>query len=106
MKPTLPFLLCNLVGYMTTRALCLAVSRDVARGLLPAGLELDDQALTPAGTHPLAFHFSDILGAQLTVPSLLPSLTYCELIVSLPFVRSTTRPRRETEPWSYLPRLF
>ena len=71
-----------MTGLRAFRAVCL-VPRDAVRGLLPGGLELDDQSLTPSGTHPMAFHFSDVVDAHLTVPNVLPSLTYCELIVSI-----------------------
>jgi hypothetical protein len=85
MSTPFPFGLINLAGYGHMRGVTLARPVDAVRDLLPAGLELGDQDVTPKGTHPLVLLFNDMIRAELSFPNLMPSLTYHEHFVAIPF---------------------
>jgi hypothetical protein len=97
----------NLVGDGITRGVTLSLPTELARRLLPVGLELGPQALTEPGTHPLILYFQSISNAHLTVPTLLPSLTYSELVMGVPFSYVTRGPPRSIGrgPFLFMPRL-
>jgi hypothetical protein len=92
----------DFVGRMSAIVAVLSVAPATARAMLPAGLDLAAQDLTP-GRHPLVL----IMGEQSDVrPRLLPlGAEYREAIVALPFVELRERgaPRG---PFCYCPRLF
>jgi hypothetical protein len=98
-KPS-PF---DFVGRMTAVVAILPVAPDTARAMLPAGLDLAAQDLTPGERHPLVL----IMGQQSDVrPRVLPlGADYLEFILAVPFVE---RPERGAPrgPFGYCPRLF
>jgi len=85
MSTPFPFGMINLGGYGHMRGVTLARATDSVRNLLPAGLELGEQNVTPKGTHPVVLLFNDMYQARLSFPNLLPSLTYHEHFVAIPF---------------------
>jgi hypothetical protein len=85
MSTPFPFGLINLGGYGHMRGVTLARPTDSVRNLLPAGLELGDQDVTPKGTHPIILLFNDMYRAELSFPNLLPSMTYHEHFIAIPF---------------------
>jgi len=85
MNPFDPFDLVNLSGDGTMRNVTLALPRDRVRTLLPHGVELGPQEMTPPGTHPVILGFHDMFRLHLSVPSPLPSLTYHEHSVGIPY---------------------
>jgi hypothetical protein len=85
MSTPFPFGLINLAGYGHMRGVTLARPKDAVRNLLPAGLELGDQDVTPGGTHPIVLLFNDMIRAELSFPNLMPSLTYHEHFIAVPF---------------------
>jgi hypothetical protein len=93
----------DFVGRMTAIVAILAIAPATARAMLPAGLDLAAQHLTPRQRHPLVL----IMGQQSDVRlRLLPlGAEYREAILALPFVELRERgaPRG---PFCYCPRLF
>ena len=80
-----PFNLLHLSGTGTMRYVTLVLPTDAVRNLLPNGLELGRQTLTPPGTHPVLLGFHDMFRLHTSVPSLLPSMTYHEHSVGIPY---------------------
>jgi hypothetical protein len=94
----------DFVGRMTAVVAMLALSRDGARAMLPAGLELAAQDFMPGERHPLVL----VLGRQSDVrPRLLPlGADYLEAILGVPFVQLRERGTPPRGPFCYCPRLF
>lgn len=84
-NPFDPAGLLHLGGLGTMRNVTLALPTDEVRRLLPAGLELGAQPLTPPGTHPVILGFHDMFRLHTSFPSLLPSLTYHEHSIGIPW---------------------
>src|SRR5262245_65778801 len=93
----------NLVGDGVIRGALLELPCETVRRFLPAGLGLVEQAVTAPGRHPVLVFFQDMIGARLTIPSLLPELTYHEFIFGVPF---TAAWGEATEPCFFIPRLL
>jgi hypothetical protein len=85
MNPFDPFNFINLSGDGTMRNVTLAVPTERVRDLLPNGLELGPQNLTPSGTHPIILGFHDMFRLHMSIPTLLPSMTYREHSIGIPF---------------------
>ena len=114
-----PFNLVNLHGSGCFRSVTLALPTAQVQGFLPAGLVLGPQDLTPPGTHPVIVSFNALQRAEMSVPTLLPALTYHEFTFGVPHChlpagrlgraldaltgRSGAAPRG---PYYYMPRLF
>ena len=92
----------DFVGRMTAVVAILAVGREAAQAMLPAGLGLAAQNYTPGDRHPLVL----ILGQQSDVrPRPLPlGAHYLEFILAVPFVEHRGRARHG--PFCYCPRLY
>jgi len=108
MTPPNPFSAINLHGDGTMRGVTLALPSDRVRDLLPAGLELGAQDVTPPGTHPVILFFHDLFRGQMNIPTLLPSLTYHEHSMGVPFAylsRESITPGY-TGPYYFMPRLY
>ena len=106
--PANPFAAINLNGTGTMRGVTLALPTDRVRDLLPAGLELGDQQVTPAGTHPVILFFHDMFRAQMSIPTLLPNMTYREHSVGVPFSyisRGSITPGFPG-PYYFMPKLY
>jgi Acetoacetate decarboxylase (ADC) len=103
-----PFSAINLHGEGRMRSLTLALPTDRVRNLLPAGLELGEQAVTPPGTHPVVMLFNDLFRAQMSIPTLLPSLTYHEHTMGVPFAYVTRGgiTAHSPGPYYFMPLLF
>ena len=67
------------------RNVTLALPTALVRDLLPDGLELGPQEMTPRGTHPVVMGFHDMFRLHPSIPSLLPSMTYFEHSVGIPY---------------------
>lgn len=97
-----------LLGDGIFRGVTLELPSERVRGLLPHGLTLGEQTVTRAGTHPVVLLCNEILRAHMTVPSALPSLSYREQSLGIPFCYVTDGRGQETEqgPFYYQPRLW
>lgn len=81
-----PYRYVSLEGDGITRGVTLSLPTSTVRALLPAGLELGRQDLTEEpDTHPVVLLFHEIFRAKMSIPSLLPDLTYHEHSVGIPF---------------------
>ena len=114
-----PFNLVNLHGQGTFRSVTLALPTAQVLRFLPAGLVLGPQDVTPPGTHPVILSFNALYRAEMSVPTLLPSLTYHEFTFGVPFSHLPAGPlaralgsltgQRDAAPrgpYYYMPRLF
>lgn len=102
-----PFNIINLHGQGCFRSITLALPVKQVRRFLPAQLELGAQTITPPGTHPVILSFNALSHAELSMPSLLPSLSYPEFAFGVPY--TYTRPgmiRQAHGPFYYMPKLF
>jgi hypothetical protein len=109
MTPSNPFAAIHMSGDSTRRGVTLEVPKNRVRAFLPAGLELGDQNLTQTpGTHPVFLFFNDMFRLHLSVPTLIPSITYHELHVGIPFTYLSTGPVMPGAPGPYyfMPRLY
>jgi hypothetical protein len=84
-----PYDFISLVGDGVFRGVTVVLPTDEVRRLLPDGLVLGTQSLTPNGTHPVLFFFYDMFDARLTVPSLVPPMSYHEQLLGVPFTHVT-----------------
>ncbi len=108
MIPSNPFAAINLHGDGNIRGVTLALPLDRVRDFLPAGLELGPQDVTPAGTHPVVLFFQDLFHAHMSVPMLLPNMTYHEHTFGIPFTylsRDSITPGYPG-PYYYMPKLY
>jgi len=78
------FNLVNLHGDGCLRGVTLALQKAQVLRFLPAGLELGEQTVTPPGTHPVILSFNSMFRAVMSVPTLLPTLTYQEFTFGVP----------------------
>lgn len=79
----------ELVGDGVIRAVTLEMPIETARSFLPYTLELAPQTMTRPGTHPIVMFFQEMVRAHMTVPSLLPNMTYHEYVLAVPHTRTT-----------------
>jgi hypothetical protein len=93
----------DFVGDLDAAIALLAVPADTASAMLPDGLRLARQGVTPENRHPLLL----ILGRQRNVRLALFSggIDYLEFILAVPFVEHE-RPDRPRGPFGYLPCLL
>jgi hypothetical protein len=91
----------NLSGDSTMRGVLL--SREIAcvQDLLPRGLKLGKQTLTGSGTHPVMLFFNDVFRGHLSIPTLIPNLTYHEFHIGIPFTYLAGN-----GPYYYMARLY
>jgi hypothetical protein len=108
MNPFDPFNVIHLSGMGTMRYVTLALPRDSVRNLLPNGLELGPQTMTPPGTHPVLLGFHEMFRLHASIPSLLPSMTYHEHSVGIPycFVTQNQITPRTPGPYYFMPILL
>ena len=107
-QPFNPYSYVTLDGYAVTRAVTLALPREHVSTLLPYGLVLGPQHVTPPGTHPVIMLFHQVVRAHMSVPTLLPSLSYYESIIGIPDCYLSYGPIDDTTPGPFLfePRLY
>jgi len=98
----------NVNGTGTMRGVTLALPSACVRGMLPPGLELGAQQVTPPGTHPVILFFHDMFRAQISVPTLLPNMTYHEHSVGVPFsyLSSGSITPGVAGPYYFMPKLY
>lgn len=103
-----PFAAINLNGTGTMRGMTLALPTDRVRQLLPNGLEPGPQTVTPPGTHPVILLFNEMFRAHMSVPTLLPSLTYHEYSIGIPHAYLSTGAIQPGVPGPYyfMPKLY
>jgi hypothetical protein len=103
-----PFAAINLNGTGTMCGVTLALPIERVREFLPAGLELGEQQVTPAGTHPVILFFNDLFRAQMSIPTLLPNLTYHEHSFGVPYsyLSAGSITPGVPGPYYYMPRLY
>ncbi|HUI77146.1 MAG TPA: acetoacetate decarboxylase family protein [Bryobacteraceae bacterium] len=108
MTPPNPFAAINLNGDGTMRGVTLALPAGRVRDFLPAGLELGTQDVTPPGTHPVILFFHDMFRAQMSIPTLLPNMTYHEHSVGVPFsyLSSGSLTPGNPGPYYFMPKLY
>jgi hypothetical protein len=108
MTPANPFAAINLHGDGTMRGVTLALPTARVLDLLPAGLELGKQEVTPPGTHPVILFFHDMFRAQMSIPTLLPNMTYHEHSVGVPFsfLASGSITPGMPGPYYFMPKLY
>lgn len=107
MNPFNPYHYVSLNGYGIMRSVTLELPSERVRGLLPYGLELGEQRVTRPGTHPVVIAFNDMLRAHMSIPSPLPSLSYREHSLGVPFcyVTSGKVDRSSPGPYFFMPKL-
>jgi hypothetical protein len=103
-----PLAAINLNGNGTMRGVTLALPTDRVRDFLPAGMDLGKQQVTPAGTHPVILFFHDMFRAQMSIPTLLPNMTYHEHSVGVPFtyISSGSITPGNPGPYYFMPKLY
>jgi hypothetical protein len=86
----------------------LTLPSEVVCNLLPNGLRPGPQEMTPRGTHPVLMGFHDMFRLHTSVPSLLPSMTYHEHSVGVPYCYLTDGPitPRTPGPYFFMPMVF
>jgi hypothetical protein len=95
------------IGDGLTRCVTLALPSAQVGALLPPGLELGEQSVTPAGTHPLLFLFHDFDHCQYSFPTLLRHMTFHEQTAGIPFTcLSSHRDSGQTGPYYFMPKLY
>ncbi len=108
MLPSDPFSLINVNAESTMRGVTLALPSDRVRTLLPSGLELGAQDLTPPGTHPVTLFFNDMIRVQANIPGIWPAQTYREHILGIPYTYLTKGSLMPGKPgpYYYMPKLY
>jgi hypothetical protein len=96
------------IGNGVTRCVVLALPSRKVRALLPDGLELLEQNVTPPGTHPLIFLFHGFSECQFSFPTLLRSMNFHEQTAGIPFtrVRHSEGPYAGPGPYYFMPKLY
>jgi uncharacterized protein with NAD-binding domain and iron-sulfur cluster len=80
-----------------------AVDAKAVQAILPPGMTLHPQALTPEGTHPVAILANQQIGVRMSIlPKLLGYRNYYEAIIAVNFVQVEGHPGC----FSYLPNLY
>jgi hypothetical protein len=104
---TAPYLF-GFMGNGITRCVAVALPCSTVRGLLPSGLELGNQELTPRGTHPVIFQFHRFSECQFSFPTLLHPMRFHEQTVGIPFthVRGGNSRSENTGPYYFMPKLY
>lgn len=93
-----------LAGTGVLRCVGMALPREHVRALLPPGISLGPQRMTAPELHPVTLNFNHFFDAGMTIPSVLPPLTYHELTLGVPYTRVAGR---EGEgPFFYMPRVL
>ncbi len=106
MKPPSPYNDVRLIGDGVMRGATLVLPTQTVRDLLPHGLVLGAQTLTPPGTHPVVLFFHDLFRAHMNIPNLLPSMTYREQVVGIPFSYVSPSIAGSSGPFFFMPRLW
>ena len=89
------------VGTLDSHVVVLSLPIEVVRDLLPSGLELAPQIVTPTGKHPVFVllstdHFEAWFG----------NMDYHELMIGVPYTQLSDRSAPNRGPFIYMPRLY
>ena len=108
MNPFNPYSYVSLNGDALTRGVTLALPREQVHALLPYGLQLGPQRVTPHGTHPVMLLYHQISRVHMSIPTLLPSLAYHEHIIAVPYCYLTLGKidAHTPGPFMFEPRLY
>ena len=103
-----PFNLFHLAGSGEMRNVTLALPIDAVRRLLPVGLLLGPQNITPPWTHPVILGFHTMHNLHTSVPSLLPPYSYFEHSVGIPhcYVSDPMLAPGSAGPYYFMPKLL
>jgi hypothetical protein len=101
-----PWSAIELVGDGVMRAVPITLPIETVRSFLPYTLELGEQTMTPPGTHPVVMFFQEMVRAHMTIPSLLPNMTYLEYVLSVPFARVSMGGMGSRSPLQFMPKLY
>lgn len=103
-----PFNVVRLSGLGVMRNVTIALPLDLVRAMLPVGLELGSQTMTDAEHHPVILGFHDMIDEKLSIPSLMPRLSYREHSFGIPYcyVTSGEITPATPGPYFYMPRLL
>lgn len=71
--------------------------------MLPPGLDLLPQRLTPQGTHPLVLQCHSFTDCQFSFPTMLPTMQFHEQTLGIPFVRIAAN---NSGPYYFMPKLY
>ncbi|NJP08917.1 MAG: acetoacetate decarboxylase family protein [Leptolyngbyaceae cyanobacterium RU_5_1] len=93
----------KLVGSYSSYWVVWAKPLAEVQSLLPAGLELAPQTITPASTHPIMFAFGLQQNVHLNDFRFVFNLNYLEHVTSIPFVRPIGEQKQN---FLYMPKLF
>jgi hypothetical protein len=96
------------MGNGITRCVVLALPSSAVSAMLPAGLDLGRQNLTPEGTHPLILQFHRFSECQFSFPTFLQSMNFHEQTVGIPFayVRPGYGLPGGSGPYYFMPKLY
>lgn len=106
-----PPLAVQLEGECMMRIRIIALPKERVRQMLPPGLALGpyppEMNIDP-GSHPVLLCFNDVFRLQLSCPSLIPSLTYHEFQIGIPYIYLSSGPPQEgvNGPYYFMPRLY
>ena len=106
METVFPYNAINLVGNGVMRSATLSLPKADVLALLPYGLELGPQDLTAPDHHPVVLFFQEMIRAHMTIPTLLPNMTYHEQIVGIPFTYVTRGYPMSCGPFFYMANLY
>jgi hypothetical protein len=95
------------VGDAITRCIALALPSSKVRAMLPAGLGLCAQSVTPQGTHPVILQSHTFAHCQFSFPTMLPPMSFHEQTLGIPFVCVSAAPGlRAAGPYYFMPKLY
>jgi hypothetical protein len=90
------------IGDGLTRVVTVALPCSKVRTLLPSGLTLGEQDVTPPGTHPVVFLFHGFTECQWSFPTMLGSMNFHEQTAGIPF----TYVWGNLGPYYFMPKLY
>jgi hypothetical protein len=107
MNPFDPGMVFNVSGGCTMRCVTVALETERVRNLLPNGLELGVQSMTPLGTHPIVFMFQEMFRVHWSTPNLMPSMSYHEHLIGIPYCYAVNSPLwgGNAGPYFFMPTL-
>jgi hypothetical protein len=95
------------MGNGMTRCVAVALPSRKVCALLPPGLELGDQELTPRGTHPIVFQFHRFSECQFSFPTFLRPMRFYEQTAGIPFTHVCGNAHSGgSGPYYFMPRLY
>lgn len=99
----------KLVGDYLSCWVVLPMPKENVQSMLPNGLELAPQSITPEKTHPVMFAFGKQMNVKMQPPEPpIPIMNYLENITGIPYVQRVNRlgEGQNNKPFLYSPKLF